>query len=372
MSESVARSTTSTGVRVSLCETLKQIESMRIEIDALSCNPFLKCSWMIPWIKAFCPDTCRLQFLVVRDDRESLLGYAPLVLKSSLKRARYLAFVGGGKACADYMTFPARDGCEQIVIDAIGNWLAECSTTWDRIELDGVQASDPHMASFAEKMSSSEFDVTTVETLPSFRMAIPESWEQLLSGLSKNNRKKYRRMDRQLAGDSKLHIAKDSESLSEGLRTLEYLHTRRWNSLGEEGCFAHPGFREFLRGVAYEKLLEKKLSLVWMTWKGTAIAADIAWREAENLFTYQGGISPDHLELEPGKAILKCQIQLAMQQRLKHIDFLRGDEPYKSRFPTDKTENVRYEITGNSSRARISQTMLQLGRYMRTAIDDFQ
>ena len=109
-----------------------------------------------------------------------------------------------------------------------------------------------------------------------------------------------------------------------------------------------------------------------MTWKDKPVAADIAWREGDGLFTYQGGISPDHLELEPGKAILKFQFELAMQQGLKFVDFLRGDEPYKSRFPTVPTKNVRYEITSNNPRARVSQTMLQLGRYMRTAMDEFK
>jgi len=78
------------------------------------------------------------------------------------------------------------------------------------------------------------------------------------------------------------------------------------------------------------------------------MAADIGFRSANGLYTYQGGISTDHLKLEPGRAIIKCQIELAMERGLEFIDFLRGDEPYKARFNTHEIKNLRYEIVGNS------------------------
>ena len=231
---------TASGIQVSQCETLQQLEALRDEIDSLHCNPFLKCSWMIPWIRTYCPDPFSLQFVLVRDAQGTLIGFAPLVLKSSLKRARYLAFVGSGKACADFMTFPARRGCEKAVLEGVASWLADKRSSWDRIELDGVKATDPMLSKFVSKIELDNCNVTTIETLPSYRMQLPRTWEQFESSLSKNSRKKYRRMERQLAGNSAFFSVRDSETLNEGLRVLEYLHTRRRKSLGDEGCFFPP------------------------------------------------------------------------------------------------------------------------------------
>jgi CelD/BcsL family acetyltransferase involved in cellulose biosynthesis len=171
-----------------------------------------------------------------------------------------------------------------------------------------------------------------------------------------------------LEGKSELHQAADRESLQEGLRVLETLHAARWNSLGEGGCFASPGFGEFLAGMAQEKLAAGTLSLIWLTFEDQPIAADIGYYGKGGLFTYQGGISPDHLNLEPGRAIIKAQMELAMQRNLTFIDFLRGDEPYKSRFDTSRIDNVRYEITGRGPRARLIQSMLQIGRAVKSLL----
>ena len=355
-------------LQVNCIESLTELQSISRQIDSLAGNPFLKSSWMIPWIETMCCDDVPLRFLVVEDDNNQILGYAPLVLRSSMKRGRHFAFVGSGKACADYMTFPSRPGHEEDVATAVSNWLINNRSQWDRIELDGVTESEKTAGLFCESMSGHRCGVYRVESLSSFRMDLPGTWDEFMSTLSKNSRKKYRRQEKALAGKSELFQVTDNESLRQGLQILEELHTARWQSLGDPGCFGHPGFREFLTGVAQEKLQTDSLSLVWMTFEGQPIAADIGFCSGNGFFTYQGGISTDHLHLEPGKAILRAQIELAMERGEQFIDFLRGDEPYKARYNTTEIRNVRHEIVANSARARSIQSFLQMGRLIMSLI----
>ena len=200
-------------------------------------------------------------------------------------------------------------------------------------------------------------------------MELPDDWETLLQSFSKNRRKKYRQLSRKLERKTELHQATDADSLREGLQILENLHTARWNSLGEEGCFGHTGFREHLQLMATEKLASQTLSLIWLTVQGQPIAADIGYYGDGGLFTYQGGVSPDHLHLEPGHAILKCQMELAMKRNAAFIDFLRGDEPYKAHFNAEKIDNIRYEIVHPGIRAKSIHSLLQVGRLVKSLLD---
>ena len=352
-----------------LIETSDQLFAIRDQIDAISKNPFLKSTWMIPWIETFCDDQCRLNFLVFKNDDSKVIGFAPLVIQNSLKRGRHFAFVGSGKCCADYMTFPTAAGFESQVASQSAKWLSENENLWDRIELDGVTTDDETMRLFTASFEEIGNQVEAEEILPSFRMPLPGSWDEVLNSLSKNSRKKYRRQARDLEGKVQLHQATDESSLEEGMQILERLHTARWESLGEGGCFASSGFGEFLNAMAKEKLAAGTLSLIWLTMDGEPIAADIGYDTGDGMFTYQGGISPDHLDCEPGRAIIKAQIETAVERGASFMDFLRGDEPYKSRFNTERIENVRHVIVGRGTRARMIQSLLTIGRALKSLID---
>ena len=348
---------------IELVESLEDLFPIRDQIDALSNTPFLKSTWMFPWIETYCVSgDCELCFLVVRNREARVIGFAPVVIRESLSRGRHFTFVGSGKCCADYMTFPAAIGHESAVAGSLASWCLENDNLWDRIELDGVEINDPVISEFATHLESHGNHVEAVDILPSYRVPLPSSWDELLKTLSKNSRKKYRRQARDLVGLSQVHQATDEKSLCQGLEILETLHTERWNALGEGGCFSFPGFGDFLGAMAKEKFDAGTLSLIWMTVEGQPIAADIAYYSGGGIFTYQGGISQSHLHLEPGRAIIKSQIEVAMKNGATFIDFLRGDEPYKSRFKAEKIDNVRYEIASKSIRGRMIESMIKIGR----------
>ena len=359
----------STKLSFAVFESLDELVPLTDQIDLLASCPFLKTSWMFSWIKTYCDSNCKLHFVLARNDNQEVVGFAPLVLLNSLKRGRYFAFVGSGKACSDYMTFPAQSDYRSEFIQGMAEWLTSYKG-WDRIELDGVRSDDENINEFSQEMKKRACKIEEISTLSSWRMNLPESWEDLLSGFSKNYRKKYRRLERKLEGKTELHRAIDGDSLKEGLAILEQLHTKRWESLGGGGCFSHPGFRDFLKELAWEKLDSDALSLIWLTYEGTPVAADIAYYGDGDdvVYTYQGGISPDHLHLEPGRAILKCQIELAIEKGAKFVDFLRGDEPCKARFNTFEIKNSRFEIVNPSIRAKCVHLMLNFCRMAKSFV----
>lgn len=358
--------TTTRGTEVHCITSVDELYPFRDQIDAFSSVPFLRSAWMIPWIETWV-SAGDLRFLLVKSGG-NVVGFAPLVYQESLSRGRHYCFVGSGKACADYMSFPAADGHIETTIKSVATWLQQDAKNWDRIELDGVAASDQTLRRFVELCADGPNQLQVIPGLPSYRMELPNDWETVLSTLSKNSRKKYRRLERALEGTVELHHATDETSLSVGLACLERLHTARWNSIGEQGCFGHDGFGAFLRATAKAHFAEGSLRLIWMTQDDQPISADIAFQTDAGVFTYQGGISPNHLDLEPGRAILKSQIELSMKNGAAFMDFLRGDEPYKSRFKTKRIENVRYEISGPRLRGLTTQKVLDVGRTVKSLL----
>jgi CelD/BcsL family acetyltransferase involved in cellulose biosynthesis len=137
------------------------------------------------------------------------------------------------------------------------------------------------------------------------------------------------------------------------LPTLERLHNLRRNALGEQGVFQCHRFATFHRHVTRELLLAEKLWLSIVTWDGEPIAAEYQVRQEDRLFAYQSGILP-HAKVEsPGSLSLLMNIRAAMEHGIHEIDFLRGDESYKSRWGATAVPTMELRIRRPESTNRL-------------------
>ena len=101
---------------------------------------------------------------------------------------------------------------------------------------------------------------------------------------------------------------------------------------------------------------------------GNPIAADLEIQTADGMFAYQSGISPDHLHLEPGRLHNLLITQQSLNQGLRFIDYLRGDEAYKQQLRADKISCVEYEIASPKATSVARQGMLDLGRQIKAML----
>ena len=337
---------------VDCIETIEELSSIGHEIDRLSNVPFLQTAWMVAWLESHQSQYESIKFLVCRN-QDKLIAFLPLVICRSLKMGRHLVFVGNGKACADFMTIAGGESVCSNVTEAFADWLWNQRSEWDLIDFDGVPQSDPPIRSLVDKLSQKGCQSIDLPSLGTWRMQLPENWKSFEGTLSKNSRKKFRRLARGLdEAKATFRYAKDEDSLAQGLSILKTLHTKRWVSLGEKGCFATPGFEDFVNRLAHAHLQQGTLRLVWLELEQQPIAADIAFVTDNGLFTYQGGIDPEQLKWEPGRAILRCQIERAMDEGLEFVDFLRGDEGYKTRWQAVESDTVRIQVNSNSFRSK--------------------
>ena len=91
-------------------------------------------------------------------------------------------------------------------------------------------------------------------------------WEGYLEQLSKSHRKQLRQWQRRLfdTGQATFCTATDESGVERGWNILTDLHQRRWNKLGERGCFAADVYREFHRATTRAVFAGGRLRLHWV------------------------------------------------------------------------------------------------------------
>ncbi len=305
-------------------------------------HPFLGPDWLISWWKhlgganpqdGHAP---RLATLAVSDAEGKLVALAPWYLQHSLLHGRTLRFLGSGDVCSDYLSIACRTGDEQPALQAIADWLIENhgrndEAGWDLVALEAVDLTDPLIKGLMAAVEDRGAITSTRPAGNCWRIALPESWEEYVAQLSKTNRKRVRRLDRNYlqTGRAELHRVASAEQLAEGFALLVDLHTRRWKTRGEEGIFAEPGIYDFHREVTERLLATGHLRLSWLTIDGQPAAAEYYLTDGSVLYSYQSGFDPALISHEPGVLILVATIQDIIECGYTALDFLRGDEPYK-------------------------------------------
>jgi dihydrodipicolinate synthase/N-acetylneuraminate lyase len=74
------------------------------------------------------------------------------------------------------------------------------------------------------------------------------------------------------------------------------------------------------------------------------------------------------MNLEPGYQIAYCAIERSIKKGFKHFDFLRGDEPYKSRWNTRRKPIQRIRFIPRNPLANIKHGLWLTGRSIKNYV----
>jgi CelD/BcsL family acetyltransferase involved in cellulose biosynthesis len=157
------------------------------------------------------------------------------------------------------------------------------------------------------------------------------SWEDFLAGRSANLREQVRRRERRLARahDLRFRLADDPRRLDQDLDVLFALHQARFGERSRAFATTH---RAFHRDFAARALELGRLRLWFAEVDGRPVAAWYGFRFAGAESFYQSGRDPAWERWSLGFVLLVHTIREAFRDGMREYRFLRGDEPYKSRF----------------------------------------
>jgi CelD/BcsL family acetyltransferase involved in cellulose biosynthesis len=337
--------------------------------------PFRSWTWLSTWWRHYGPQSAndrgtRLMALGALDASGRLVGIAPWYMKRSAAKGWVLSWLGSGEVCSDYAGILCMPEDADRVTEAIAAHLtgSDCArgerNAWDLLEVDGVDAEDANVARLLRHLFERGCSQHENSPMRTWRLTLPASWDEFLAMVSKGHRKKLRRADRELfqTGRAALHTVETVEQLDSALNVLIDLHQKRRQMLGEPGCFASPRFAAFHREAARRMLLAGQLQLQWLELDGQAAAAEYQLVSQGVTYIYQAGIDPQHLADEPGHLITMATVKQAIEQGGRAVDFLRGDEPYKSHFRAVARPLLALRIVPGRALPRLRNKLWLAGR----------
>jgi len=335
-------------MKVCCFSTLDELAPYANDWDRLSAGvPFRSWAWLSAWWRHYGQaaddehPAARLFVTAVFDHDDTLVGLAPWYLDCSGAWCRLLRPLGSGEVCSDYLTVLCQVGMEDQLTQALAERLTEWAHAenrdpqrWDLLELTGCDAHDPLIERLAQHLAKQGNTIHRHPGPNCWRIELPTNWDDYLATLSKNHRKKLRRLQRQMVetGRAVLHSVERLDELPAAIEILIDLHGRRRRSLGEPGCFASARFAAFHREVMPELLRNGQLQLHWLELDGQPAAAEYQLAGDGVVYAYQAGVDPDALQKQPGRLMIMLTLRRAIEAGYRTFDFLRGDEPYKAQF----------------------------------------
>ncbi len=308
--------------------TLDALERLQPEWIALTARcslaaPFHRPEWLLPWWRHF--GTGDLWAIAVRD-RGRLAGLAPLYIHACPEAGlrRQLSPIGVG--VTDYCDFLFEPDSAMQAASTLVSFLQQQQHRWESADLQGIRPSSPLLY----LRNPSGLRMNAVPAPPSLVIALPQSYEALLSRIAAVDRRNIRRARRNFfdGGRQPFHTACAGD-LPEALEILFRLHQDSWHDRSLPGLLGDPSVQDFHREVARGFLNIGWLRLHLLFYKGAPAAALYGFSHGSRAWYYLGGFDSKLKRLSPGTVIMSCAIEAAIQERRTCFDFLRGKESYK-------------------------------------------
>jgi CelD/BcsL family acetyltransferase involved in cellulose biosynthesis len=297
-------------------------------------HPFMRWEWIVSWWQEFGAD--RQAFvLTVRDESDRWVGIFPLQIERRPYWGRVLSNMANGRACSDHVRPVILPGCERESLRLIADWIEWQveNRTIDLIEWDGVDVAEPLMEQLVQRLAKARIIRQEAAIEATWIAELPEDWASFEAKTKKCFRRKMQKARRNLTLPGlNVEAITASHRLRDAWPTFIALHESRRATLGQTGCFQQDRFSEFLLHAATRMAESGNAVLFLATIDGRPFGAILLMTSGKRAYLYQSGFDPEQRQLEPGHLTVTCAVQWAIEQRLTHFDFLRGDEPYKARW----------------------------------------
>ena len=325
--------------------------------------PFRSWAWLSTWWRNY--SAIGQLYVLGVFDRGHLIGIAPWYERMTLQHGRVLRCLGDGEVCSEYATILCEPGVEELVASTLADWLTRAGRRdqWDLIQMTSTDPEDLVSLVLAEQMAERGCHLHSRAGQGCWRVALPSTWDDYLQRLSKNRRKKIRRMQRQFvdSGMAVWHTARSPGQLERARQILVDLHQKRRNTLGQPGCFASQRCRAFHEEVLPQLLKESRLGLHWVEMNGRPVAAEYHLLGNETVYCYQGGIEPEDASVSPGQIATLFSFKLAIENGYRVLDFLRGNEPYKRQWRAEFRPNVELRIIAGRTSSQLRHSVWLAG-----------
>ena len=341
---------------------LRQLSAQWNELSAAA-TPMQSPAWMLAWWDAYRAPQNRLYVLAARGDDGKLIGLVPWYQQTSLTLGTTLRFLGSGRACSDFQTILCNSADQTSVVASVVDWLSQVnrvpatstahkSQRWDLLDLEGVSSGDAVMQSFIDGMAARGHVTHRRPTENTWRLDVSGGWQGYLSRQSKTQRSQARNFINRFEKNAELTMRFSSEQPQHAepmITALIELHQRRWQAVGQPGCFADPRMSAFFENAIREMLAQGQAEITLLERNGQPVAGHVWLTQSDALYMYQSGREPQEEPNRVGTIANALVIRWASENGFQMIDFLRGDEPYKAKLRAEPTLSHRVRVVARAN-----------------------
>lgn len=295
-------------------------------------SPFMSHRWLAAWWRAHEGRMGRLRMVLVRDDGGRLLAAVPL----QLQRASFgklgvnqLGILGGGWGAVE---LPARaDGDGRLWAEPLLDWmLGDEGTGWDLFRLGPLDPHATHMDVLRGGLARRGIRYRASEH-PAPYLPLAASWEEFLSGRSRNFRRTIKRKYQALEALPDAVVRHTREPDVEQLRLSVYdVSARSWQGSQGLAVASTESGRAFYDALA-ERRGELALDLATVEIGGRCVAYLLAVRYGRTAHAFDTGFDPAFAEQSPGLVVHFRLLESLCDGTVDELDF-GYDHGYKERF----------------------------------------
>jgi len=352
--------------RYRIVDDIKEFRSLRSSWDRLAeDNFFHQWSWMYRWWESF-QHRGNLSIVLVEKTlsqcecpagqlccHTEVVGIAPWYLSDSLTQGKVVQNLTAGETCSDYQSLLAHPEHLEGVTDILSDLICDLGqkslfSGIDLFQIEGHRQQDPIVNKLMLAVEEKGGQASSHQLGGTWRTKLEGDWESFQKSIRSSFRRKTRKAAKRL-GDSDFQFSSTStaEQLQEAWPEFVKLHQKRRQTLGEPGCFADHGFERFLKSASLDLAKENKARLNSVSYQGKPIAMTLEFLPPGEVWMYQSGADTDFMSLEPGHLVFTASMMQALGEQRQSFDFLRGDEPYKSRWNAQRHTILTTKLVPN-------------------------
>ena len=293
-------------------------------------SPFLR-SW---WLAG--AGGTRPRFLLVAQDERLLGGLA-------LEEGRRLGLpclrmLGAGPLCPDHLDLLASPGEEDGAIRAVGAWLRRPRASM--LDLEGIHADSRLITALPAGIRRERLSVAPWAPLRADAAAY-------LAARPAGFRKTLRKASARMSAEGAAHRISRGPAVVRALGALRQLHSAQW----QDRSRLLPSFDRFAAACRLGSEVDE-VAVHELAVSETVVAIMVTFEVAGRLSLYQSARLTDFRWRDATSVLLTAIITDACNRGFAEVDFLRGDERYKSNFAPQRRELLRLRgASGSAGRA---------------------
>ena len=350
-------------LRVETITTAADLQALEQVWNSLSTtarhpNVFTTFNWFRAWNQRATeldPNHRRGIHVLILKDADAVVGISPLIYRTVSRFGFTVRKIEFLESPADYNDLLLGDGRPEH-FKAFIQYLEETQTDWDIVDLRSLRDTGTATATLKEALSASTLLHRTLPEALCPYLPIDSDASTMIGRLSPSARRTLRnqqhRLDRMSSQGLRVRIIERPEfepSLLENFIALE--KQKRIEGKPVPPLFARdPDVFRYLfetlgpRGWLYAALMELR---------DRVIAFQLGFRCGDALWDFSKAYDSAHSHLSPGTMLVPAVLDYGFSNGYREYDFLRGEEPYKTRWSTGSHPTSRVIIWNRRSISRL-------------------